>query len=310
MTLDPDIKKLLERINAIEDVDLERIDASQFRQMVDAADLSMRLEKIEVTEARDMKIRTEAAELRTRLYTDSGANDSLILYFHGGGFIFGNLDTHDSICRLMAKISGCKVLSVDYRLAPEHKFPAAVMDAYGSYTWTLNNHSDLGIDRNRIALSGDSAGGNLSAVTSMMARNDGIQIPKIQVLFYPVVGIDYSSPSEREFSEGYFLNRKMSSWFMSQYMSSPSDLLDPRFSILGAEDLSNLPETVVFTGEYDPLRDQGETFVSKLNANGTKATGIRGLGMVHGFISFFEYSNAARNLLIMGSELLGHALRK
>lgn len=310
MPLDPDLKKLLGTVSAIEEIDLDGIDATQFRQMIDAADLSMKTEVINLPHVEDLKIPVDGGSIEARFYSDSPESNSLILFFHGGGFVFGNVDTHDSVCRLMAKNSGCKVLSVNYRLAPEHKFPTAVLDAYSAYTWAREHATDLGIDRSRIGLSGDSAGANLCAVLSLKARNEGVPAPSVQVLFYPVVGVDYSSSSQREFSEGYFLSGKLSSWFLKQYTSSPSDLLNPYFSILGVGDLSNLPETLVFTAEFDPLRDQGETFVSRLKASGTKASGIRALGMIHGFISFFEFSGSARDFLVMGSKFIGYALQQ
>lgn len=310
MPLDPELRNILERISAIEEVDFEVMEAAQFRQLVDSADLSMRSEEISIKEIRDLNIQANGRGIKGRLYADSPESDSIIVFFHGGGFVFGNIETHDSICRIIARYSGSKVLSVDYGLAPENKFPAAVNDAYAAYVWTLDNAEKLGVRKDRVGLSGDSAGGNLCAVISVMARDNGREMPRIQTLYYPVVAADTASKSHREFSRGYFLTGTMSAWFMKQYMNSEADLINPHFSVLNTEDLSRLPETLVFTAEFDPLRDQGETFVSRLKESGNRATGIRALGMVHGFISFFEFSSSARNFLIMGSKLMGEFLNK
>lgn len=308
MPLDPEIRKVLEQWPAIDAETLKSVDPADFRNMADAADIAMRIEKIEVEAVRELAIPVKGGEIRARLYSNQEKEGPLTVFYHGGGFVFGNVDTHDSVCRLMARESGSKVLSVDYRLAPEHKFPTAVDDAYSAYLWALDHAGDLGMDASRVALAGDSAGGNLSAVVSVRARDEGKQMPRVQALFYPVVGVDLSSQSHREFSEGYFLTGALSEWFMQQYMNTPADLMHPFFSVQNTPDLSGMPETILFTAEFDPLRDQGETFVSKLKARGNKATGIRALGMGHGFISFFEYSRSARNYLIMGSRIIGEVL--
>lgn len=308
MPLDPDFRELLEQVAVLQDMDLGKMAAAQFREIMDTADISMHSEEIGIREVKELKIPVNEVPLRARLYSDDEDSDSLILYFHGGGFVFGNIDTHDSVCRLLAKNSGCKVLSVDYRLAPEHKFPTAVNDAFSAYLWVLENTSELGVNAERIGIAGDSAGGNLCAVLSMRARNEGKKMPRVQLLFYPVVTADTASKSQREFSDGYFLTGTLSAWFMKQYVNTMSDLADPFFSVLSAGKLSGFPETIIFTAEFDPLRDQGETFLAKLRAGGTKATGIRALGMIHGFVSFFEFSEAARNYLMMAASLVGEIL--
>lgn len=310
MPLDPDFKELLVQVSALQNLDLESMGAAQFRDLMDTADVSMHNEEIQIQKVEDLQIPVDGASLRCRLYADDESADSLIIYFHGGGFVFGNIDTHDSVCRLISINSGCKVLSVDYRLAPEHKFPTAVNDAFSAYLWVLENTDKLGVSVNRIGIAGDSAGANLCAVLSMRLRDGKKQMPRMQLLFYPVVTADTASISQREFSEGYFLTGTLSAWFMKQYMNSMSDLASPFFSVLNSGNFSGFPETLIFTAEFDPLRDQGETFLSKLRANGTNATGIRALGMIHGFVSFFEFSGAARNYIIMASKLVGENIRK
>lgn len=310
MPLDSELKSFLERIEPFLNIDPNSMKPEEFRKMSDEADIAMRTSVIEVEQVRDLEIPVDGGKIRGRLYSDSDRYDSLIMYFHGGGFVFGSVETHDSVCRLIAKNSGCKVLSVDYRLAPEHKFPTAPQDAYSSYMWVLDHSGELGVKAGKIGLAGDSAGGNLSSVVSMMARDNGKRIPKAQLLFYPLVTLDLASYSQREYGEGYLLRGPMGVWFMQQYMNSPADFADTRLAPLNAMDQSRLPQTVVFTAEYDQLRDQGETYVSRLKAAGTEATGIRAIGMMHGFVSLFEISVAAKNYLLMASSLMGHLLRE
>ncbi len=307
MPLDPDLKKLLQMMEQIGLPDVSKVTPKEFREFNDSASVALNSEEIKLDEVRDIQIPVEGEKIKARLYL-TGKSNALIMYFHGGGFVFGNLDTHDALCRLIARESGCKVLSVDYRLAPEHKFPIAFSDSYDAYKWALENAGELGVEKNLIALSGDSAGGNLSAAVSMQARDQKIQMPALQALFYPVVGVDYSSQSHREFSDGYFLTGELSEWFGRQYVRGPEDFMDPRFSVQLAGNFAGFPETIVFTAEYDPLRDQGEAFVSRLRSHGVPATGIRALGMMHGFASFFEVSESARNYVIMAAKLMGQKL--
>lgn len=310
MPLDPDLKKVLEQIEAAGKIDLEKVSPQEYRQLMDTANLAMKNEVIDIPEVRNLQIPVDGGSIAARMYRPSEESRTLIVYYHGGGFVFGNIDTHDSVCRLISKESGSCVLSVDYRLAPEHKFPTAVNDSYSAYIWVLENSGKLGIDPERIAVCGDSAGGNISAVVSVRARDAGNHIPRLQALIYPVLGVDVSSVSHREFSEGFLLTEESSRWFMKQYLRDPSDFMHPFFSVQTADSLSGLPETMVFTAEFDSLRDQGETFVSKLRAQGVTATGVRALGMMHGFVSLFEFSPAARDFLIMVSKLVGEKLRR
>lgn len=287
--------------------DISNVSPQEFRDFNDNSSVALNREEIKIAEVRNLNIPVDGGNIKARLYSNN-ETEALVIYFHGGGFVFGNIDTHDPVCRFLARESGCKVLSVDYRLAPEYRFPTAVNDAYGAYFWALENSNQLGISKERICIAGDSAGSNLCAVLSVKARDNGVRVPRMQLLFYPVVAADTASKSQREFSDGYFLTGAMSAWFMKQYMNSPVDLISPDFAVLNAGNLSGLPETIIFTAEYDPLRDQGETFLSKLRSSGTQATGIRALGMIHGFVSFFGISRSARNYLLMASGLVGEIL--
>ncbi len=309
MPLDPDLKKLLQMMEQIGMPDVSKVSAKEFREFNNNASIALKKEEIEVADVRNLEIPVDGASIKARFYSNNESN-SLIIYYHGGGFVFGNLDTHDALCRLIAKESGCKVISVDYRLAPEYRFPTAFTDSYGAYRWIIDHLDDFGVESDHIALSGDSAGGNISAAVSVRARDDKIQVPMLQTLFYPTVGLDLASESQREFSDGYYLTDELMRWFGQQYVRGPEDYLDPRFSVMMAPDFSGLPETIIFTGEYDPLRDQGETYVSRLKSQGVPATGIRALGMIHGFASFFEVSSSAKNYVVMAAGLMGRKLNR
>ena len=263
-------------------------------------------EDIQIGKTTDISIGD--GKIPARLYYPRDGTSSLILYFHGGGFVFGSLESHDAVCRRAARESGSKVLSVDYRLAPEHKFPAAVEDAFTAYSWARKNAKTLGIDPNRIALAGDSAGGNLSATTSLMIKDRGVEKPMLQVLFYPDLGPDFFSQSLREFSDGYFLTRDQIDWFGDMYLGNKADALNPYFSPVLHPDLSGLPEAVIITGEYDPLRDQGETYVAKLESAGIPVTGMRAMGMIHGFLNFTLVVPAAAGIADMVWSLVGKKL--
>jgi acetyl esterase len=221
-----------------------------------------------------------------------------VVFFHGGGFVIGDLDTHDGVCRLLSKDVGAVVVSVDYRLAPEHRFPAAVEDAEAAVRWVVENIDEYGGDRSRIAVGGDSAGGNLAAVTAQLMHNDGIELAA-QLLVYPAVDFlsdDY--PSRTENAEGYFLTLKDSHWFAEQYTglraSDPRDrevASDPRLSPLYGP-LEGLPPAIVATAEYDPLRDEGEAYAAALEKAGVQVEHRRFAGLIHGFYGLEQMSPA------------------
>jgi acetyl esterase len=224
--------------------------------------------------------------VRIRIYASDrrGVRPALI-YFHGGGFVLGNLDTHDPICRSLAKESGAVVIAVDYRLAPEHKFPAAVEDAHTATLWIAANAEQLGIDARRICISGDSAGGNLATVVARRCRDAGGPVLASQVLIYPVMDLSsFETGSYRELAEGYFLGRAEMQWFAGHYLASASDGRHPEASPLLAPDLSGLPPALVITAEFDPLRDEGEAYARRLEQAGVPVTLSRYPGTIHGFV--------------------------
>ena len=257
MPVDPDIAKLLKMMESFPRPDLAKIDIRDFRKMMEQSPLPKKLEAVKSVE--DMKFVHHGFSIPLRLYTPENAGNSIIVYFHGGGFVFGNIESHDGICRLAANRSRCKVLSVDYRLAPEYKFPAALDDALEALKWVQANSNNLDIDPDRIAVAGDSAGGNLSAGVCLKARDMKLKLPRLQVLIYPSAGRSGASHSMSEYGQNFYLTESDMKYFGQAYLKEPSDLLSPYFSIITHPDLSGLPEAVVVTAEYDPLRDEGET---------------------------------------------------
>jgi acetyl esterase len=233
--------------------------------------------------------------IRARVYRDEAATGTLpvILYFHGGGFVLGSIRSHDGECRVMALRTGAIVVSVDYRLAPEHPFPAAADDALAAYHWLLEKAPSLGGDPARIAVAGDSAGGNIAAVLARELR-DHPRRPVFQCLIYPATDFTRSLPSHQYFAEGFFLARKTIDWFLSQYVPPGADLRHPRLSPLFADGLSGLPPALVVTAGFDPLRDEGRAYAEALQAAGVRTEYRCYEGLVHAFFSMSAGPRAAR----------------
>ena len=223
-----------------------------------------------------------------RYYRPAGsqADDRLpiLVYFHGGGWIYGDLDSHEGVCCELANRGGFAVASVDYRLAPEAKFPAGVEDAYAAVKWIAAGGDGWCIDTDRIAVGGDSAGGNLAAVLCLMARGQGPGIA-FQALLYPSTRFEADTPSSREFAEGYMLTARQQAWVNRNYLNGPEDIVDWRASPLLAEDLSGLPPALVLTGGFDPLRDEGRAYADRLRDAGVAVSYKCFDGQIHGFLT-------------------------
>ncbi|MBL8231412.1 MAG: alpha/beta hydrolase, partial [Bryobacterales bacterium] len=210
-----------------------------------------------------------------------------LVYFHGGGWVLCNLDTHDVMCRAIANRAGAAVISVDYRLAPEHPFPAAVNDCYEAACWVLENAARLGVDPDRVTIGGDSAGGNLATVVCIRARDEGGPRFAGQVMVYPVTDLsNFDTPSYHEFAEEHSLTRPLMEWFRGHYLPSAQDARNPYASPLLTPDLSGLPPALILTAECDPLRDEGERYAARLEESGVAVTLSRYAGMIHPFFSW------------------------
>ena len=234
----------------------------------------------------DSELPGPGGPLAIRIYTPVAPGAEQLpglIYFHGGGWVFGDLDTHDGICRMLANDAGCRVIAVAYRLAPEHAFPAAVEDSCAATTWVTRHTSELGIDQRRIAIGGDSAGGNLAAVVCQRAKKMGGQDLALQVLLCPVMDMSAETQSRRAFAEGYFLDKATIDWTLKHYRPSPVDLKDPRISPLHGADLRGLPPTHIHTAEFDPLRDEGKAYADRLERAGVKVSYTCHDGMIHNF---------------------------
>ncbi|MBD0274145.1 MAG: alpha/beta hydrolase, partial [Acetobacteraceae bacterium] len=224
--------------------------------------------------------------LKVRVYTPEGAEPfPLLVFFHGSGFVLCSLDTHDGMCRNLCAGSDHVVVSVDYRLAPEHRFPAATEDCLAATRWAAAHAAELGADPARVVIGGDSAGGNLAAVTALRLRDEGGPTPTSQLLLYPVTDWHTpGTPSYAENAEGYGLTRSTMEWFWGHYLNDPSEAAHPHAAPLRAPDLSRLPPAYVMTAEYDPLRDEAEEYGRQLRAAGVPAEIARWAGMNHGFL--------------------------
>jgi acetyl esterase len=256
----------------------------------------------------------QAGPIPARLYVPAGlpanAPSPLLAYFHGGGWVIGDLDSHDGVCRFLAAAAGTAVLSVDYRLAPEHPFPAAVEDAWAGFAWAALNAAALGVDPARIAVGGDSAGGNLAAVVSLLARSGGGPLPAMQLLLYPPTDAAADLPSRRLFATGFLLTKDDMDAFERCYLPPGTDPADPRASILLAPDLSGLPPAYVATAGFDPLRDEGEAYALRLREAGVPVALRRHRGLVHSFANQTAISRTARGAMLEAAGALRMGLAR
>lgn len=305
--LDPQAKALLQQMAQMNLPPFNTLPPAQAReQMKGMAALCSSPEAVANVE--NLTIPGPEGKIPVRIYTPGGDSPfPILVFFHGGGFVLCDLDTHDNLCRSLANRVHCVVVSVDYRLAPEHKFPAAVEDAYAATQWVAKNAHRINGDPTRIAVGGDSAGGNLAAVVAIMARDQNGPTLKYQLLMYPATDISSSNTdSYRNYADGYFLTKGDGEWFCEQYLNCEEDRLNPLASPLLAPDLSGLPPALVITAEFDVLRDGGESYAKRLKKAGVSVKCTRYKGMIHGFMSMDGLLSQARN----GIEEASAALRE
>jgi acetyl esterase len=262
------------------------------RKAVDKMSEDSEADPMQVSEVVDGAFAGPGGEIRFRRYRPIGIAAGplpTLIYYHGGGFVIGNIETHDSTCRRLANKSRCQVISIDYRLSPEHPFPAPIDDGVATFRHIRDNAAAFGVDPARIAVGGDSAGGAIAAVVCQAVRDAKEQGPAFQMLIYPATDSSQQSASRVAFAEGYFLTKDLMDWFWKAYVPAGTDLADLRLSPLLAKDVAGLPPAFVLTAGYDPLRDEGRAYANRLIDAGIKTTYVNYPGTIHGFFSLTRF---------------------
>jgi len=284
MPLDPQAKAFLDQAAASGAPPLNALPVPEARQALRA--LFTAGQKESVKKVDDRQILGPDGHIPVRIYTPKGQGPfPILVYFHGGGWVLGDLETHDDTCRVLANTAECIVVAVDYRLAPEHKFPAAPEDCYAAAKWVVLNAAAFGGDPSRIAIGGDSAGGNLTAAVALMAAERGAPTFVYQLLIYPVTNYAFDTPSYRENADGYLLTKDSMQWFWRHYLNTDDDGQNSYASPLRARTVRRVPPAMVITAEFDPLRDEGEAYAARLREEGVPVEMKRYNGMIHGFFS-------------------------
>lgn len=306
MSLDPQIAALLQQMTAQPAPDFAHLDAETLRQATSMPPLCA---PTPLAEVRELSVAGAAGPLAARLYRPQAqAGLPLLVFYHGGGFVIGDLDSHDELCRRLALLSGAAVVSVAYRRAPEARYPAAALDAFHALRDLAGRGAELQVDTSRLAVAGDSAGGNLAIVACLQAAQQGGPRVAYQCLFYPVTDLRCASASYDAFADGYFLTRAMMEWFRAQYLERAEQAEEPLVSPLLAKDLAQLPPATLLSAEFDPLRDEGEAFAERLRAAGVAVRLQRVKGMIHGFVSFAPLVEGAAAALELAAADLRNAL--
>ena len=289
MTLHPGAQAVLDLIAEAGRPSFEEMSVPECREAYVNSRKALQPAPINVAEVLNLEMPGPGGDIALRLYrsqpAEAGVLQPVIVYFHGGGWVIGDLESHDTVCRELAARSGSALVSVDYRLAPEHVFPAAAEDAIAATKWIAENATRLGLDANRLAVAGDSAGGNLAAVVAITARDNGGPNVRFQALLYPVTDFDLTRPSYEENGTRPPVKTATMAWFRDLYLTKPEDQKDWRAAPLQAADLSNLAPAFVMTAGYDPLRDEGKAYADALKAAGTACTYKCYDGQIHGFLN-------------------------
>lgn len=298
MVLQPQVKKFLEifadekeKIFSVfnEDTSVEEIRQSYIRFHQKTNRTPQNAAKTE-----ELTISTDKSKIGIRIYTPSGEGPfPVIVYFHGGGWVLGNLQTADSLLHSLTDSANCIVVSVDYRLAPEHKYPAAIEDCYAAVKWVSEQIDQYNGNPEQIIVCGDGAGGNLAAVTPIIAKERGGPSISFQILIYPITDFSFATDSFKKYKSGYFLEASALNWFRSQYLNHHEERVNHYVSPMLAGDLSGLPPALIITAEYDIVRDDGEEYAKRLREAGVKSQLIRFDGQIHGFLSMSAFMDDA-----------------
>jgi acetyl esterase len=295
--LDPDAQIVLNMNREAARPPIQTLTPAEARQGMRQSRTRLSPDPPDVAECRDLACPGPAGPISLRLYRGLGLDPAAavpgVLFFHGGGWVMGDLDTHDVTCRLLANAAGCAVIAVDYRLAPEHPFPAAADDAYAAFTWLAEHAPELAIDPARLAVCGDSAGGNLAAVVALMARERGGPALRAQVLVYPVVDLSLTQGSFATRADGFTLTRDAMTWFRDVYTPDRRHWTDWRAAPLHAPHHRDLPPAHIVTAGYDPLCDEGAQYAERLRAHGVAVDHKHYEGQMHGFLGAGKIIRAA-----------------
>ncbi|MED1605073.1 alpha/beta hydrolase [Cytobacillus kochii] len=306
MPLHPEIKKVLDSFP--QNQSKQTIIPEEHRKMFNQPVLPLE-KRVQVYKVEEKKVQTNGAEIPIRIYSPNQSEQyPILLYFHGGAFFSGNLESHDEVVRPICKESGYKVISVDYRLAPEFPYPAALEDCYAIAKWVTENQKELAWDGVNLALAGDSSGGNLVAAISLLARNTREFGITKQVLVYPSLDLDFSEcryPSQIENGKGYFVETDSLEEHNSFYLKNGANTDDPLVSPIREKNLVGLPEALIITAEYDPMRDEGELFAENLRNDGVNVELKRYEGATHGFLGKFTHLSEFQPVY----QLIGHFLK-
>jgi acetyl esterase len=297
MSLDPQAKAFLDQMVAAGAPPLHSLGVEEARQAI-AQLFATNKEPEPVGKVEDRQIPGPAGQIPLRIYTPQGSGPfPVLVFFHGGGWVIGNIETHDPVCRALTNAAGCMVVSVDYRLAPEHKFPAGPDDCYAATRWVAAQAAAINADPTHIAVGGDSAGGNLAAAVALMARDRGIPSLAYQLLIYPVTDHTFNTVSYQENGNDYLLTKDSMVWFWNHYLKSDSDSQNPYASPLRAQSLQGLPPAHVITAGFDPLRDEGEAYATQLREAGVPVQYSRYSGMIHGFFAMGEVMDQGKKAI-------------
>jgi acetyl esterase len=309
----PDVQAVLAAARAAGSKPFETMAPQEARVAYAARRDFLQLPPPAVAERRDVTIEGPGGALALRLYRGAGTPDGqplpCLLYLHGGGWVFGNLESHDGLCCTLANEAGCRVVAVDYRLAPEHPFPAAVEDCCAALTWLAENASELGVDTDRIAVGGDSAGGNLAAVLALMSRDGTLPRVIYQLLLYPAVDLAATAQSYGEPTDGMTITPATMRYFLDHYLPGGADRADWRASPLRASTLAGLPPAFVLTCGHDPLRNEGRAYAERLAAADVPVTTLHLSDQTHGMLTMCKVVSATAPILAFAGAKLRDAWR-